>query len=178
MCVLYETLSGEPIASKALNKINRKPKFVYHKNKFLISTLFRMLCNALIKPHFACSVWYLNLSEKLKTKIWIAQNKCIHLCLKLDKRHHISNKLFESINWLFVYKRVHQFINAITFKLVIKGAYIKYVGERAGGYYKFCERKYVAQETIDLNISWPSNFFRKNFMAPPINFNFLFQAYL
>ena len=37
---------------------------------------------------------------------------------KLDKRHYISSKEFESINWLPVYKRVHQCINAITFKFV------------------------------------------------------------
>ena len=36
----------------------------------------------------------------------------------------------------------------------------------------------VAQETIDLNISWPSNFFRKYFMASPISFSFLFKTYL
>ena len=31
---------------------------------------------------------------------------------------------------------------------------------------------------IDLNILWPSNFFGKYFMAPPINFSFLFKAFL
>ena len=40
------------------------------------------------------------------------------VCLKLDKRHHISSKEFESINWLPVNKRVHQCINAITFIFV------------------------------------------------------------
>ena len=52
----------------------------------------------------------------------------------------------------------------------IKGAYIKYVGGGTRGFYKFFRRFFVAQETIDLNISWPSNFFRKHFMSPPINF--------
>ena len=37
---------------------------------------------------------------------------------------------------------------------------------------------FVAQETIDLNISWPSNFFRKYFITPHINFIFLFKTYL
>ena len=50
--------------------------------------------------------------------------------------------------------------------------------DMGGGFYK-CFRKYfIAQETIDLNVSWPSNFFRKYVMAPPINFSFLFKAYL
>ena len=36
-----------------------------------------------------------------------------------------------------------------------KGAYIKYVGGGAGGFYKFFKKYFVPQETIDLNISWP-----------------------
>ena len=53
-----------------------------------------------------------------------------------------------------------------------KGAYIKYVGGGKEGFYKFLKKFFVAQETIELNISWPSNFFRKYFMAPRINFSF------
>ena len=51
-------------------------------------------------------------------------------------------------------------------------------GRGSGGFYKFLKKFFVAQETIDLNISWPSNFFEKYFMAPPINFSFLFKACL
>ena len=58
------------------------------------------------------------------------------------------------------------------------GVYIKYVGEGAGEFYKFVKKIFVAHEAMGLNISWPSNFFRKYFMAPPINFSFLFKAYL
>ena len=127
-CVLDETLCGEPMALKALNKINGKLKFLYRKNKFLTPTLCRMLCNAIIQPHFdyACSAWYPNLNEKLRKKIQIAQNKCIWFCLKLDK--HISSKEFESINWLPVNKRVHQCINPITFKFV-NNACLHYLNE-------------------------------------------------
>ena len=59
-----------------------------------------------------------------------------------------------------------------------KETYIKYVRGRTGGFYKFSKKKVVAQKTIDLNISWPCNFFRKYFMASPIKFSFLFKAYL
>ena len=48
---------------------------------------------------------------------------------------------------------------------------------RAEGFYKFFKKYFVAQETIDLNISWPINFFRKYFMAPSYS-SFLFKAYL
>ena len=51
-------------------------------------------------------------------------------------------------------------------------------GGGGGGFYKFFKKNFVAHETIDPNISWPSNFFRKCFMAPPINFSFLSKAYL
>ena len=60
-CVLDETLYGEPMTLKALNKINGKLKFLYRKNKILTTTLRRMLCNAIIQPQFdyAYSAWYL-----------------------------------------------------------------------------------------------------------------------
>ena len=129
-CVLDETLSGEPMALKALNKINGKLKFLYRKNKSLTPTLNRVLCSAVIQLHcdYAYSAWYPNLKEKLNKKIQIVQSKCIQFCFKLDKKHHISSKEFESINWLFVYKRMHQCINVITFKFV-NNACLHYLNE-------------------------------------------------
>ena len=37
---------------KVVNKLNRKLKFLYRKNKFLTPKLCRMLFNVLIQPHF------------------------------------------------------------------------------------------------------------------------------
>ena len=50
-------MSEETMALSVINKINNKVKFLYQKNKFLTPTLRRLLCNALITPHFdyACS---------------------------------------------------------------------------------------------------------------------------
>ena len=47
------------MALKALNKINGKLKLLYRKNNFLTPKLRRMLCKAVIKPHFdyACSAY-------------------------------------------------------------------------------------------------------------------------
>ena len=66
-CVMDETMSGEPMALKVINKINGKLNFLYWKNSFLTPGLRRMLCNALIQSHFdyACSAWYPNLNAKL-----------------------------------------------------------------------------------------------------------------
>ena len=44
--------------------------------------------------------------------------------------------------------------------------------------YLLIKKKFVAQETIDLNISRPCNFFEKYFITLPINFSFLFKALL
>ena len=108
-CVLDETISGEPMALKVFNKINGKLAF-------LSPELRRMLCNALIQPHFdyACH----NLTKKTKKKIQIMQNICIRFCLRLDKMHHISDEDFRLINWLPTSKRVDQCINTVTFKFV------------------------------------------------------------
>ena len=51
-CVLDEKMSGEPMTLKVINKINGTLKFLYTKNRFLSPELGRMLCNALIQPHF------------------------------------------------------------------------------------------------------------------------------
>ena len=63
-----ETMSGEPMALKVINRINGKLTFLYWKNSFLTPGLWRVLCNALIQPHFdyACFTWYPKLNVKLK----------------------------------------------------------------------------------------------------------------
>ena len=48
-CVLDETLCGEPMALKALNKVNEKLKFLYRKNTFTTPKPRRMLCNFIIQ---------------------------------------------------------------------------------------------------------------------------------
>ena len=119
-CILDETMSGETMALSVINKINNNLKFLYRKNRFLTPTLTRLLCNALIQPHFdyACSAWYPNITKKLKNRIQTSQNKCIRFCLQLDKTTHMSHKEFETLNWLPVTERFNQCINSIVFKYV------------------------------------------------------------
>ena len=76
----------------------------------------------LIQPHFdyASSAWYPKLTQKMKHKIQITQNKCIWYCLLLDKMTHISKNEFETLNWLPVKDRFNQFINSIVFKYFTK----------------------------------------------------------
>ena len=110
----------------------------------------------LIMPNFSIlsHIYCLFFNRKLETK------KAIH-----------NNRCFEVLVWISNWQE-------ILIRFSVKGAYIKYVGGETGGCYEFFKKYFVAQETIDLNISWSGNFFRKYFMVPPINFSFLFKAYL
>ena len=117
-CVLDENLSGESMALHVLNKVSTKLKFLYRKNEFLSAPLRRLLCNALIQPHFdyASSAWYINLNKKYKAKLQIMQNKCIRFCLKLDKKTHVGLNEFEKLNWLPVEERFNQSLCVSVFK--------------------------------------------------------------
>ena len=101
-----------------MNKINSRLKFLYWKNRYLTPYLKRLLCNALIQPHFdyACSAWYPNLNKKLKSKLQTVQNRCIRYCLQLDNRSQIGEKHFKKINWLPVSERFNQYICSNTVK--------------------------------------------------------------
>jgi len=117
-CLLDSTLSGEEMALKVLKKVNGRLRYLYRQGKYLNPRLRRMLCNALIQPHFdyACSAWYPNLRKGLKDKLQIAQNKCIRFCLFLGNREGIRYKHLKKINWLPVSERVKQFIAVSVYK--------------------------------------------------------------
>ena len=82
-CALDENMSGETMALRFVSKINCKLRFLYRKNRFLSQPLCRLLCNALIQPHFdyACSTWYPNLNNILKSKLQILQKEMHSLLL-------------------------------------------------------------------------------------------------
>ena len=111
-------MSGEAMTLNVVNKINNKLKCLHRKNSFFTPGLRRLLCNALIRPHFdyVYSAWYPNLTKKLKHRIQAIQNKCMRFCLQLDKLKHISHEEFQSLNWLPVSYRFKQCVNAIVFK--------------------------------------------------------------
>ena len=97
------------MALKVIDKINSRHEFLYRKNKFLTLTLRRLLCNALIQPHsdYVSLKWYPNLTQKMKNKIQIMQNKCIRYCLK---------NVFETLNGLPVKDSFSQSVNLTVFK--------------------------------------------------------------
>ena len=101
------------MVTKVLGKINGRLKFLYRKQKFLSSSLRRMLCNSLIQPHFdyACPAWYPNLTKKYKKKVQVAQNKCMRFCLFLENRAHLGIEEFRKINWLPTRERFEQCVS-------------------------------------------------------------------
>ena len=121
-CILDESLNGESMCLHVLNKLNSKLKFLYRKNKFLTPSLRRLLCNALIQPHFdfACTSWFPNLNQSLKKKLQTSQNKCIRFCLQLGNRSHIGIDELKKINWLNVTDRFDQCVSANIFKFFQK----------------------------------------------------------
>ena len=74
-----------------------------------------------------------------------------------------KKKLPENVCWIFFES---------------KAVYIKYVGGRAEGIYKFFKNYIVDQGTVELNISWSSNFSDKIFHVLPLNFSFSFKSWL
>ena len=114
-CVLDKTKSGEPMALKVISKINSKLKFLHKKYKFFTSALRRLSCIAFNQLQFdyASSVWYPNLTQKMKNKIQITQNKRFPYYLQLQKITHILKNELETLNWLPGKDIFNQSINSV-----------------------------------------------------------------
>ena len=83
---------------------------------------------------------------------------------KKKKSDVVDKKVIEKDVYSELVKKVNAIHTTGTSDLV-KGVYIQYVGGEDGGFYKFFKKYFVTQGTVELNISWPSNFFKKYFMA-------------
>ena len=117
-CYLDSNLNGESVARRVLKKINTKLNFLWRKSNDLNYSSRRLLCNALIQPHFdyGYTSWYPLLSKVLKTKLQNPQSKCIRFCLELPPRCHISPSHFRKMNWLPVEHRVELCTSTTVFK--------------------------------------------------------------
>ena len=117
-CMLDESMSGETMALRVIEKINSRLKFLYQKNRFSDVLLHRR--NALNQPRFdyAFTAWYPNLSKKLKDKLQVTQNKCIRFCLRLQTREHVSNEHFHKLNRLPINQIFEQCVTSTVFKFV------------------------------------------------------------
>ena len=108
------------MARSILKMINTKLNFLWRQSNYLNYLSRRLLSNALIQPHFdyGCTSWYPLLSKALKTKLQIAQNKCIPFCLELLPRGHInpSQENCRKIKRLPVEQRVELYYSTTVFK--------------------------------------------------------------
>ena len=86
--------------------------------RYLTSAYRRLLCKALIQPHFeyGCFSWFPLLIKFLKLRLQKAPNKCIQFCLSLPLRSNIAPLHFRKINWLSVSDRIEYCIGNTAFK--------------------------------------------------------------
>ena len=105
---LDSNLKGKSMARTFLKKISTKLNLLWRQSNCLNYLSRRLLCNAIIQPHFdnGCTSWYPLLSKAFKNKLKMAQNKCMRFCLELPPRGHISSSHFKKISWLLVERRV------------------------------------------------------------------------
>ena len=117
-CYLDSNLYGESMAFIVLKKINIKLLFLWRQCNYLNYSYRRLVCNALVQPHFdyGCTSWYPLLSKVLKTKLQIAQKKSIYFYLELPPRGPINPAHFKKLNWLLVERRVELCTSTTVFK--------------------------------------------------------------
>ena len=108
---------------KSLRKINTKLQLLYRQNKYLTPGRRRLLYDSLIQPHFdyasflgLSSFLCFLVSQKMRKKILVNQNKYICFCLELSSREHIGAKEFQEVNWLRTKERVEQHVATNVFK--------------------------------------------------------------
>ena len=81
---------------------------------------------------YACSVRYFGLTQSLKSKLQVSQNKLIRSIFDLDPITHVGHHHFNSLNWLPVDKRVEQIMLCHVFKVKNKLAH-EYMEDNLAG---------------------------------------------
>jgi hypothetical protein len=116
---LDQNLSFECLARSIIRKSNARLKFLYRKSKFLNYHTRKLLVNSLIQCHFdyASSAWFNSLTQELKQKLQVTQNKIIRFVLNLQSRSHIGSEHFLKLKWLPVQSRVNQIILCHVFRI-------------------------------------------------------------
>ena len=119
-CILDNKLTGESMASRAIQRINQRTRFLGRVSSFVNKSALNTLAGALIMPIFdyACTSWYSNISKSQKHKLQTSQNKLIRLLLGLGPMTHLDQLHFNTIGWLRVEDRVNQLKMGLTFKIV------------------------------------------------------------
>ena len=101
-------MSFSSMGNSVIKKVNAKLKFLYRKRDFFGANERKLLCSALVNPHFeyACNAWYRSVNAKVKNKLQTAQNKMIRYLLNYGCRRHIGFNDFKKSNFLDINARV------------------------------------------------------------------------
>ena len=101
-------MSFSSMGNSVIKKVNAKLKFLYRKSAFFGTNERKLLCSALVNPHFeyACKAWYRSVNAKVKHKLQTAQNKMIIYLLNYGCRRHIGFSDFKKSNCLDINARV------------------------------------------------------------------------
>ena len=87
---------------------NTKLKLLYYWSRYLTPVNRKLLCNAIIQPHFDYRCYcFTPLQKYLKLELQKAWNKCICFYLNLLPESHIDPSHFRKINWLLVSNTVY-----------------------------------------------------------------------
>lgn len=116
---LDQCLTGESIVNSIVAKANARLKFLYRQANFLNIPSKKTLCSALVLCHleYASSAWFSGLSNTLKNKLQIIQNKCIRFIRSMGPREHIGLNEIEIAGLLSINYRMQQLRLNTTFKI-------------------------------------------------------------
>ena len=103
-----QSLSFESMALSVIQKVNSRLKFLYRKKEFLTAHTKKLLVMAIAQCHmdYASTIWFHSITQALRNKLQVTQNKLIRFVLNLDSRAHVGKEQFAHVNWLPVSKRV------------------------------------------------------------------------
>jgi len=100
--ILDQSLSFEDMVTSIIKKANGKLKFLYRNRWYLTKPTKRLLVMSLVQCHFdyASSVWFYGITQQLKNKLQVTQNKRFRFILNLDPRSHVGHDSFSDLTWL------------------------------------------------------------------------------
>ena len=95
-------MSFSSLVNSVIKKVKGKLKFLYRKSALFGTTERKLLCSALVNPHFeyAWNAWYRSVNANVKNKLQTAQNKMIRYLLNYGGRRHIGFIDFKKSNCL------------------------------------------------------------------------------
>ena len=100
--MIEQFLSSDLIVSSIIKKVNQRLKYLYRNKNCLSLQSRKKLCSTLIQCHFdyVCACWYEGLTNNMKDKLQIAQNKIVRFILNLHHRKSVTYFEFEKLGFI------------------------------------------------------------------------------